>query len=273
MSKFGLESTSLEGLTHLLRDLLAYRTFIVNMVLKDLKLRYQASVLGFLWSMLNPLLMLVIYTVVFSRVMRVSTEGNYTFFLFSGLMPWTFFSGSLIASTGSVVGNAALIRKVRFPHETLPIATVLFFFAQLVLALLVVVPGLMLMTGARLTAVAWFAVPLLLLQLAFTIGLAFALAAVTTVFRDVTHLTDVVLMVLFWGTPIVYPAEMAPDAMRTWFLLSPVSGFIGAYRALLVGHRLPDSGALLMLVGWTVVALVVGHALFRRLSPTFAEAV
>lgn len=257
----------------MLRDLLAYRTFIVNMVLKDLKLRYQASILGFLWSMLNPLLMLVIYTVVFSKVMRVSIEGNYTFFLFSGLMPWTFFSGSLIASTGSVIGNAGLIRKVQFPHETLPVATVLFFFAQLVLALFVVVPGLVLITGARLTAVAWFAVPLLLLQLAFTIGLALALAALTTVFRDIAHLTDVVLMVLFWGTPIVYPAEMAPVALRTWFRLSPVSGFIEAYQALLVRHRLPDAGALAMLVVWTVAALVVGHALFRRLSPTFAEAV
>jgi len=257
----------------LLRDLLAYRTFIINMVLKDLKLRYQASILGFLWSMLNPLLMLVIYTVVFSKVMRVTTEGNYTFFLFSGLMPWTFFSGSLIASTDSVIGSAGLIRKVRFPHETLPVATVLFFFAQLVLALLVVVPGLVLITGARMTAVAWFAVPLLLLQLAFTTGLAFALAALTTVFRDITHLTDVVLMVLFWCTPIVYPAEMAPVALQTWFRLSPVSGFIEAYQALLVRHRLPDAGALAMLVMWTVVALVVGHALFRRLSPTFAEAV
>jgi lipopolysaccharide transport system permease protein len=257
----------------LLRDLLAYRTFVFNMVQKDLKLRYQASVLGFLWSMLNPLLMLVIYTVVFSRVMRVPMEGNYTFFLFSGLMPWTFFSGSLIAATGSVIGNAGLIRKVQFPHETLPVATVLFCFAQLVLALLVVVPGLVLITGARLTAVAWLAIPLLLLQLAFTIGLAFALAALTTVFRDVTHLTDVVLMVLFWGTPIVYPAEMAPAALRTWFRLSPVSGFIGGYRSLLVGHRLPDAGTLAILVTWTVVALAVGHALFRRVSPTFAEAV
>jgi ABC-2 type transport system permease protein len=257
----------------LLRDLFAYRTFIINMVLKDLKLRYQASILGFLWSMLNPLLMLVIYTVVFSRVMRVSIEGNYTFFLFSGLMPWNFLSGSLIASTGSVIGSASLIRKVQFPHETLPVATVLFNFAQLVLALLVVVPGLVLITGAKLTAVAWLAIPLLLLQLAFTTGLAFALAALTTVFRDITHLTDVLLMVLFWGTPIVYPAEMAPAALQTWFRLSPVSGFIEAYQALLVRHRLPDAFTVVTLVAWTVVAIVVGHALFRRLSPTFAEAV
>jgi ABC-2 type transport system permease protein len=257
----------------LLRDLLAYRTFIFNMVLKDLKLRYQASILGFLWSMMNPLLMLVVYSIVFSRVMRVPTEGNYTFFLFSGLMPWTFFSGALVASTDSVVGSAGLIRKVQFPHETLPVATVLFFFAQLGLALLVVVPGLVLITGATMTAVAWLAVPLLLLQLLFTIGVALGLAALTTVFRDITHLTDVVLMVMFWATPIVYPAKMAPEGLQAWFRFSPVSGFIESYQALIVRHRLPDAGALAMLVVWTVVALVAGRALFRRLSPTFAEAV
>lgn len=258
----------------MLRDLVVYRTFVFNMVLKDLKLRYQASILGFLWSMLNPLLMLVVYTIVFSKVMRVPIEGNnYTFFLFSGLMPWTFFSGALVASTDSVVGSAGLIRKVQFPHETLPVATVLFFFAQLGLGLLVVVPGLVLITGATLTAVAWFAVPLLLLQLLFTIGVALALAALTTVFRDITHLTDVALMVLFWGTPIVYPARMAPEELQAWFRISPVSGFIESYQALIVRHRLPDAGALAMLVVWTVVALVAGRALFRRLSPTFAEAV
>jgi lipopolysaccharide transport system permease protein len=257
----------------LLRDLLAYRTFIVNMVMKDLKLRYQASILGFLWSMVNPLLMLVIYTVVFSRVMRVTTESNYTFFLVSGLMPWMFFSGALVASTNSVIGNAGLVRKVRFPLDTLPVATVLFNFAQFLLALLVVVPGLVLITGARLSAEAWFAIPLLLLHVAFTTGVAFVLAALTTVFRDVTHLTDVLLMVLFWNTPIVYPAEMAPPALQAWFRVSPIAGFTEAYQTLLVKHRLPDGGTLVMLVAWTVVALAVGRLTFRRYSGTFAEAV
>jgi len=255
-----------------IRDLLAYRTFIRNMVIKDLKLRYQASVLGFLWSMLNPLLMLGLYTVVFSKVMRVQME-NYTFFLFAGLMPWTFFSGSLLASTTSLLGNAGLIRKVHFPHETLPFATVLFNFAQLILGLIVVVPGLVVITGARLTWVALAALPLLLLHFAFTIGIAFALSALTTVFRDVAHFTEIALLFLFWGSPIVYTAEMAPRALQTWFRMTPLAGFAVAYQAVLVQHRLPNTELVLTLVGWTVAALLVGHALFRRLGPSFAEAV
>ena len=261
-----------KGWIGLLRELLAYRTFIRNMVVKDLKLRYQASVLGFLWSMLNPLLMLGLYTVVFSKIMRVQME-NYTFFLFSGLMPWTFFSGSLMASTTSLLGNAGLIRKVHFPHETLPLATVLFNFAQLVLALLVVVPGLIVITGAHLTWVALLAIPLLLLHFTFTVGIAFALSALTTAFRDITHFTEIALLFLFWASPIVYAAEMAPRPLQVWFRLSPLAGFAMAYQELLVQHRLPNAEVTLSLVGWTVAALLVGHGLFRRLGASFAEAV
>jgi len=257
----------------LLRDLFAYRNFIRNIVLKDLKLRYQASVLGFLWSLLNPLMMLAMYTVVFSTIMRVPTESNFTFFLFSGLMPWIFCSGSVMASTGAITGNASLIRKVHFPHETLPVATVLFNFAQLVLALLVVVPGLVLMTGARLTWMAALAIPLLLLHLVFTVGLAFAISALTTVFRDVAHFTEVAIMLLFWATPIVYPPEMAPHALQIWFRASPLAGFTICYQDLLVHHRLPEVGLLSTLVLWTAAALLVGHAVFRRLGRSFAEAV
>jgi lipopolysaccharide transport system permease protein len=242
------------------------------MVVKDLKLRYQASVLGFLWSMLNPLLMLGLYTVVFARIMRVQME-NYTFFLFSGLMPWTFFSGSLMASTSSILGNAGLIRKVHFPHETLPFATVLFNFAQLVLALVVVVPGLVLMTGAHLTGVALLAIPLLLLHFVFTVGIAYALSALTTVFRDVAHFTEIALLFLFWTSPILYTAEMAPHPLQVWFRLSPLAGFAVAYQDLLVHHRLPSGEVFVTLIFWTVAALLLGHAVFRRLSASFAEAV
>jgi lipopolysaccharide transport system permease protein len=255
-----------------LSEVLAYRTFIRNMVVKDLKVRYQASFLGFLWSMLNPLLMLGLYTVVFATIMRVQTE-NYTFFLFSGLMPWIFFSGSLMGSTSSVIGSAALIRKVYFPRETLTLATVLFNFVQLVLALVVVVPGLVVFTGARLGWTAWLAIPLLLLHFTFTLGIAFALSALTTLYRDVQHFTEIALLFLFWASPILYTVEMAPRGLQVWFRLTPLAGFTIAYQDLLVHHRLPSAEMVMMLVLWTVATLVVGHAVFRRLSPSFAEAV
>jgi ABC-type polysaccharide/polyol phosphate export permease len=117
-------------------ELLRYSPLVKNLVFKDLKLKYRDSVLGVVWSLLNPLLMLGVYTLAFKFILRVQTE-NYAYFLLVGLLPWNFFSSSLIASTQAIAGNGHLIRKVYFPRETLPIATVLFTFSQLLLALAV----------------------------------------------------------------------------------------------------------------------------------------
>jgi len=188
-------------------------------------------------------------------------------------MPWTFFSGSLVASTGSIIGGAGLIRKVHFAHETLPVATVLFHFAQLILALFVVVPGLVVLTGARMTWLALLAIPLLLLHLVFTIGIAFALSAVTTAFRDVTHFTEIGLVLLFWTSPIVYTTEMAPPALQAFFHVSPPAGFAIAYQDLLYWHRLPEMSVVLMLLAATVMSVFLGRSIFRRLGGSFAEVI
>jgi ABC-2 type transport system permease protein len=249
-------------LTILLRDLFAYRNFIRNIVLKDLKLRYQASVLGFLWSLLNPLMMLAMYTVVFSTIMRVPTESNFTFFLFSGLMPWIFCSGSVM-DPGAITGAPTSSRKVHF--ETLPVGA----------AIRATRPGAL----GRPThprghaAHGWRPRGHCSRDSCFTVGLAFAISALTTVFRDVAHFTEVAIMLLFWATPIVYPPEMAPHALQVWFRASPLAGFTICYQDLLVHHRLPEVGLLSTLVLWTAAALLVGHAVFRRLGRSFAEAV
>ncbi len=159
-------------------QLLRYRTLVRNLVFKDLQLKYRDSVLGVVWSLLNPLLLLVVYTVAFKFILRVQTE-NYTYFLLAGLLPWNFFSSSLIASTQAITGNANLIKKVYFPRETLPIATVLFTFSQLLLALSVFLPALLLVSGVQLHWTAILFLPLLLFHVLFTLGLAFVLATCT----------------------------------------------------------------------------------------------
>ena len=254
--------------THLLH----YRTLIKNLVFKDLKLKYRDSVLGVVWSLLNPLLLLVVYTVAFKIVLRVQTE-NYPYFLLSALLPWTFFSSSLIASTQSITGNANLIRKVYFPRETLPIATVLFAFSQLILALIVFLPALVLISGVRIYSTALLFIPLLLLHLLFTLGLAFILSTCTVFSRDVMHLTEVALVLCFWMTPIVYPASMAPPKLQLLFQLSPLAAFAIAYQDVLFWGKVPEPLVLSTLGGWTVVALLGGYAIFRRFSPGFAEEV
>src|SRR5262249_28770257 len=126
-------------------DVLRYRGLIKNLVYKDLKLKYRGSILGVAWSLLNPLLLIRGYPVAFKKVLRVE-QHDYPYFLLVGLLPWNFFSGALLASTGAVIGNANLIRKVYFPREILPIATVLFGFAQFLLALAVFLPALLIVS-------------------------------------------------------------------------------------------------------------------------------
>ena len=251
---------------------LRYRTLVRNLVFKDLKLKYRDSVLGVVWSLLNPALLLIVYTVAFKVVLRVQTE-NYPYFLLAALLPWTFFSSSLTASTQSITGNANLIRKVYFPRETLPIATVLFAFSQLLLALMVFLPALVLVSGVRIHSTAVLFVPVLLLHVLFTLGLAFILSTCTVFSRDVAHLTEVALILLFWLTPIVYPASMAPPKLQILFHLSPLAAFAIAYQDVLFWGKVPEASLFATLLGWTAAALLGGYVIFRRFSPGFAEEV
>jgi lipopolysaccharide transport system permease protein len=256
----------------MIRELVRYRALIRNLVATDLKLKYRDSALGFLWSLLNPLLLLVVYTLAIKHIMRIQME-HYTYFLLVGLLPWTFFSGAAQASTRSVVGNASLLKKAYFPRETLPIATVLFNFAQLLLALAVFLPALVLVSGVPIHWTALFFLPLLALHLLFTLGLAFLLSAVTTSFRDVTHLTEVAFFLLFWLTPVIYPASMAPAELQLFFKASPLAAFTTSYQDLLFWGQVPDLLRLVTIVAWTMAALLVGVGIFRWYSPAFTEEV
>ena len=255
-----------------LHELFEYRAFVWNLVFKDLKLKYRDSFLGVVWSLVNPLLMLTVYSFAFKFVLRVSVD-NYPYFLLAGLLPWNFFSASLLASTGAITGNGSLIKKVYFPTETLPVATVLFCFAQFLLALVVFLPALVLISRAPLGWNSLLFFPLVLLHFLFTLGLAFALSALTTPFRDIAHLVEVALVLLFWVTPIIYSVDMAPKRLQAVFKASPLAAFTIAYQDVLVSNRIPEGLVIWTLLGWTVATLLTGSAIFRAHSPSFAEEV
>jgi homopolymeric O-antigen transport system permease protein len=254
------------------KNLLRYRTLVQNLVAKDLKVKYRESVLGFLWSLLHPALMLVVYTFAFKVVLRVQRE-NYVYFIIAGLLPWIFFSGALAASTQALVGNAALIRRIYFPRELLPVASVLFNFTQLLLAFIVFIPAILFLSGLQPSWPMALTVPLLLLHLVFTIGLALVLSSITVHLRDVSHLTEVFLPLLFWTTPIIYPIEIVPESLRRWMTISPLTLFALAYQDVLVKAHRPEWMLVAPLIAWTIAALGLGHLVFRRLSHRMAEEV
>ena len=190
-----------------------YRELLKNLVLKDLKLKYRGSVFGFLWSLANPLLMTVVYTLAFTFILRIRSE-SFVFSLMLGQLSWTFFASSATMSTGAIVDNAGLLKSVLFPRAILPVGTVLFNLAQYLLTVAVFLPLIMMWYRVPLSAPMTLFPVFLALQVVFTIGVALMLATATAFFRDVRHLLEVALSVLFWSTPIVYELTQVPDRLR-----------------------------------------------------------
>ena len=269
------------------RELWGAREVLGNLARKELKVRYKSSVLGVLWSMLNPLLYLVVFSLVFTVFLPRAGIEDYPVYLLSGLLPWTLFSAGLQGSTASVVANAELVPKVAFPREILPLSairaqTVNFFFQFLVLVAFMVVlgypflgPGLLLLPAALLV--------LLLLIAAF----GFATSALNVRYRDTGHLVELAVLAWFWSTPIVYGAafvreNMAPGAFRI-YLLNPVTNIVLAFQRALYGgnpanvDRLPtpDLGWYWMRLGLVglgaLILLLITWRMFFRMSGDFAE--
>jgi ABC-type polysaccharide/polyol phosphate export permease len=260
-----------------LRQLVRYRGLIQTLVARDLKARYRGSVLGFVWSFVNPLLLLGIYSFIFTTIMPSRVEGvePYALFMLCGILPWTWFSSSLTEASGSLISGGNLIKKVLFPAEVLPIVSVLANMVHFFLALPIVIVFLLLYRhppdGLELV---WFPV-VVGVQLVFTVGLALLLAALTVHFRDLRDVLANVLTLWFFITPIIYPwfqRELQP--YRTLFNLNPFTHLAVSYQELLFfpgpfGHW----RWLLALGGASIAVFLAGYWLFDRLRDSFAEAV
>jgi ABC-2 type transport system permease protein len=249
-----------------------FRELIKNLVAKDLKLKYRGSFFGFLWSLINPLLMMAVYVIAFTKIMPVRGEG-FVFLLLLGLVAWTFFAGSASMGAGAIVDNAGLLKTVHFPREVLPISSVLFNFAQYLLTIAVFVPVLLAIYHLAPRPVMLLFLVVILLQLAMTIGIALALSAGTAYFRDIRHLLEIALMVMFWTTPIIYNYQEIPAPWRWPVLLSPMSPFVLAYQQILYYGRVPDPEVCIVGVLYTMVALFGGLAIFTRVQHGFVEQV
>jgi ABC-2 type transport system permease protein len=257
-------------LVNVVASLYRYRGLLKALVLKDLKLKYRGSVFGFLWSLANPLLMIVVYTIAFTYILGIRTE-MFVFYLMLGQLSWSFFAGSAVMATGSITENGGLLRTVVFPRAILPIGTVLFNFAQYVLTLSVFLPAML----------AWYQIPfaapmlvfpiVLVLQVVFTIGLALILATVTVFLRDIRHLVEVALAVLFWTTPIVYELGQVPERLRLLILMSPMSPFVVAYQSIFFVREWPSANVWLMVVTYALGLFVVGATSMLLFEDRFTE--
>lgn len=254
----------------LLREIWDYREMISSLVRRDLRGRYKGSVLGFFWTFLNPLLQLVVYTFVFSTIMRAGIE-DYYLFLFVALVPWTYFSTSVSGGSGCITGQQNLVNKIYFPREVLPISHVLSQLINMLLSFLVVI-FVLLVSGKGVNLGIWWYLPLIVLQetlLAF--GLTMLVSAVTVYFRDMQFLLNVLMMAWQFMTPVMYTVDMVPERLQGLFYLNPMTPIIVAYRDLFYYKQAPELQTFIMGTVMGVVMLVIGWVTFGKLKRRFAE--
>jgi ABC-2 type transport system permease protein len=250
--------------------LVQYRELVKNLVLKDLKLKYRGSVLGFLWSLVNPLVMIAVYTFAFTYILRNSVPA-FVFFLMLGTLAWSFFTNSASMSTGSIIDSGSLMKSVHFPRAILPIATVLFNLAQYLLTVLVFLPAMLAIYRVPLSAPMIVYPIFLALQVLFTMGVALLLAAGTTFFRDVRHLLEIALSMLFWMTPILYPVAQIDPRFRLLLLLSPLSPFIVAYQQIFYYRQWPELTLWVVGTAYALGTFLLGAWLFLATEDQLAE--
>ncbi|MDE5582114.1 MAG: ABC transporter permease [Ruminococcus sp.] len=253
-----------------LKEIFDYRQMIFSLVRKDLRGRYKGSFLGFMWTFINPLLQLIVYTVVFSLILKTDTE-RYYLYLFVALIPWIFFSSSLTGGASSVVAQKDLIKKIYFPRQVIPISYVTSCFVNMLLSFIVVF-AVVIFSGNGINPLALLCLPVIMFaEYILALGTALIASSVTVYFRDLEHILGIISMALMYMTPIMYDKAIVPENLLPIFNLNPMTHIIECYRAVLYYRTVPELSGLLSSFVLGSVFLVAGHFLFIRLQRHFAE--
>jgi lipopolysaccharide transport system permease protein len=257
------------------KKLFSYRELLFSLTKKELKVKYRGSVLGFFWSLLNPILTMLVYTFVFSIVLRGGIE-QFAVFLICALLPFNFLSNSVNYGAGCIISNSNLVNKIYFPREIIPLSIVLsnlvnFFFE---LAALFIVLGVM---GYRFYIYLYILPVLIFMQFFLVVGMTFLVSALNVFFRDLQHLITIIMMVWFFGTPIIYPLSIVPEKYQFFLKINPMTIYADYYRNIFYYIKYPENAGFpsmvdtLVAVGITFLIFFVGYFVFKRLESRFAE--
>jgi ABC-type polysaccharide/polyol phosphate export permease len=251
---------------------LAYRSLILNLVLRNMKVKYQRSFLGFFWTLLNPVIVVAVLTVIFSIVVRIPIE-HYWAFLLSGYFAWNFLSSCISASTYTIAEHAYIIRNVAFPSEALVVSAALSRFIEYLAELAIIVVVLAWLHLGHVPA-SFALLPLLLvLQLLLAIGIQLPIATLSVFYKDVDHAVPIALLALFYVSPVFYPASMIPEPFQALYLANPVAQLLTLYHTVLYEGAMPGPALVAAACATTALVALGGYAIFRRFDPLFAEVV
>lgn len=255
----------------ILKEIYDYRQMIFSLVRKDLRGRYKGSVLGFLWTFVNPLLQMLVYSFVFSTILRVVDVDNYYIFLFVALIPWIFFSSSVTGGSSSILANKDMVSKIYFPREVIPISYVTSCFVNMLLCFIVIF-AVLIISGVELNPLALLCLPVVMIvEYILALGFALMSSAITVYFRDLEHILGIIMMAWMYATPIMYARENIPEEIRKYLDLNPMASIIVAYRDILYYSKVPQLSTLLSAVVVGILSLVCGAVVFSILKKHFAE--
>ena len=254
----------------LFRELYTYREMIFSLVRRDLTGKYKKSVLGFLWTMVDPLLQLIVYTLVFTYILPMGIE-NFYLHLFVALVPWNFFSACMVGGSTAIVGQQDMIKKIYFPREVLPISYVTSQFISMCLSFLVVFLVVLVSgTGIRLSAIICLPV-VLIIQYIYCMGLALFTSAITVYLRDMQMILNVLAMALLYASPVIYSLDRVPQSIFRIYMLNPMSAIIKGYRDILYYKQVPDWKNLGVALVLSICVLIFGEYVFFHLKRRFVE--
>jgi lipopolysaccharide transport system permease protein len=255
------------------REFWHYRELFAMLVWRDIKVRYKQTSIGVAWAIVQPLMLMIVFTLIFGKFARFGSEGlPYQVFTYSGLLPWTYFAAALTLSSASVVSNVNLVTKVYFPRVFLPFAASAVPAIDFVLAFVVLV-GLMAWYGVGVSAAIVLLPVFLALAFLTALGVGLFLSAVNVRYRDVPYAIPFLTQLWMWLSPVAYSVRALPERWEWVFSLNPMTGVINGFRWTIVGTPAPSAGQLALSLGTAILFFVVGLAYFRRSEPRFADTI
>lgn len=253
-----------------IKDIYAYKDMIYSLVRRELRGRYKGSVLGFLWTYINPLCQIIVYSAVFSVIFRVQIEKFYLY-LTIGMMPWVFFNTSVQGGSTCIRAQSDMVKKIYFPREVIPISYVTSAFVNMLLSFIIVFL-VVFAAGWGFNPFALLYLPLIMaIEYLLALGIAFIVSSVTVYFRDLEQIISVLMMAWIYLTPIMYDVEFIPEQLRTLFFLNPMTPIVVVYHDILYYRTIPEVSCLVQAGLVSLVFFVVGLLLFWRLDRGFAE--
>ena len=251
------------------KNLYQYRELLKSNIKKEIRGKYKGSFLGVLWSFVNPLLMVLVYAIVFPFIMK-SNEDNYLIFLIVAIIPWNFFITVVNQSSTTVIQNANIIKKVYFPREILPISIVTSGLVNFLISCLIIFVFL-LFSGVGFSINLLFLPLIIIIQYILLLSISFVLSSVNVYVRDVEYIVNFIVTMLFYMTPVLYPMSFIPDKLRFIFNLNPMAHIINAYRDVLYYKISPDLVSVGAIGIISIILLFIGYVIFRKLEKGFAE--